>query len=244
MEESPTRETQVKPSASNGFTFGGSALFGTTSQGQGEPSSPFTFGGPSNNPFGSKTETKPQDIKPTSSGFSGFGQQASSSSSPFSFGQPQKAPEPEQPRPSTAGTFSFGGQTPTSSQAPFTFGAPANTSSTFNNQPTSAPSSPSTFSQPGGFSFPSSTTQPASSGFSFGTSQPSSPVNGNVNQALPQTSTGGFSFTPAGSGDSGQKSPFSTVPPASGALFTIGSAPPAQRQIKKLPNRRMGGAKR
>jgi nucleoporin NUP1 len=68
--------------------------------------------------------------------------------------------------------------------------------------------------------------------------------------SLPQVPGGGFAFGQPSASVQQTTSPFqappATLPPASGSLFTIGSAPPPPpstsggRAIKKLPNRRAG----
>ncbi|KAG7086676.1 hypothetical protein E1B28_002615 [Marasmius oreades] len=226
MEESPTRDTQKpaepRPSLS-GFPFGTSTSspFGQSAQSSsGTASSSFSFGVPStndNNFGGMKT-----DSKPASSSF-GFGQadytSTTPNSSPFSFGFNKQDNEPA--RPSTTGSFSFG-PSPSTSTTPFTFGSSSNTTSNPFGPPQSgsAPSSPSTFSQP----------TPAFTGssnpFAFGGSQPASPAT--PSSSLPQSSA--FGASPSG---------FGSTQPAAGALFTMGAAPANSqgRHIKRLPKR-------
>jgi len=263
MEESPTRDMNGKVAeapklALDGFSFGapsasstGSTLFGQNNQNGQAGSTPFSFGGPPStsisNPFASKPEEKQEN---KGLGFSSFGQNTSSSG--FSFGQ-----KPADAAPTTTTSvsgFSFG-QTPvaapTNISTSFAFGGPANSGNPFSQSASnaeSAPNSPSTFNQSTPFSFASPTAP--SNPFAFGSSQPASPAT-NDNVSLPQapgTPGGGFTFgqsngTSAPQSTSPFQAPLATLPPISGSLFTIGSAPPAPaggggRAIKKLPNRR------
>ncbi|EAU88404.2 hypothetical protein CC1G_05170 [Coprinopsis cinerea okayama7 len=259
MEESPTREMQAngasKPTLS--FSFGQSAngsstLFGGSTSGAPSPAptsaTPFSFGATTaSNPFASSA--KPEEPKPFS-----FGTPASTpttTASPFSFG-PSKSTGGEPARPNTTGSFSFGAtSTPTSTAAPFSFGtgAAAAPNPFAPSQPTSAPSSPSTFNQPSPFSFAAPLPATSSSTpFTFG-SQPASPAGSN--SGLPATGGFGTATNGAFGATAAPSSPFN--PPAQlapstssgGTLFTIGAAPApaAGRQIKKLPTRR-AGAKR
>lgn len=267
MEESPTREMQQTGNGKlaesrptlDGFSFvtnnsgsnAGSSLFGggQNSASVAPSSTPFSFGGSSlANPFAPKN---PQPEEPK--GFAGFGQTtpvAPTLSTTFSFGQQLKSPEDAQ-RSSTTGPFSFAA-TPTSATSAtpaFSFSGTAN-SNPFGQPPSrSAPSSPSTFSQPSSFAFGAPAAS-AGGAFAFG-SQPASPAGG-ANLTLPQSSFGtggGFGQSAPQQPSSPFNSPLPLAPSTSsgGSLFTMGSAPaPAAngpRQIKKLPNRR-GGVKR
>jgi hypothetical protein len=245
MDESPTRDPPMdmggpkvaEPKPSLGFSFSSTATFGQMNK---EPSNPFAFGAsqPSTNPFGSDMTAmnKPEETKPFGGG---FGQ--NSGSQPFSFNA--KPSDGTPPRPSTAGSFFSTG--PTSS---FGFGNNNNnnnsTSDPFGQQQSgSAPSSPAAFTQPGSFNFGGQQQQPAgSTPFQFG-SQPGTPVN--PSPTLPQA---GSAFMFGGNQQSSQPvASFggSTQPSSGASLFTVGSAastgPAGQRQIKKLPNRRMTG---
>lgn len=231
MDESPTRDIQssnVKPGFSFSQTPTSSSLFGTQS-GNTPSSSPFTFGPLASNPFATPAkEVKPVPKKPID-----FSQ-----TSPFPFGQNNKAPDVAGTVQSpTSAPFSFGPSTST-----FTFG-PGSASNNPLGQPQagSAPSSPATFSA-SPFSFGTPASNPA---FMFGSSQPASPVGG-TNLTLPPPSS---NFGNSGFGQSAPSSPFNTTSPLapsapSAPLFTIGSAPMAApgapRQIKKLPSRRSG----
>ncbi|KAG5645041.1 hypothetical protein DXG03_007220 [Asterophora parasitica] len=244
MEESPTRDLQQtnklvdRPTIGGGpFAFGSSSAGGSTFGAQNNGSSSLFGFGPS-----SSAENKPFG--------GGFGQPAPSSTA-FTFGQTK---QDEPPRPNSTGSFAFG-STPTSAtapSAPFSFGGPSNnsTGSAFGqSQAGSAPGSPSTFNQPSPFSF-GAPLPPVNTTFSFN-SQPASPAGGTAMSLPQQPATPGGFGSAGGFGQPQPSSPFGTpaTPGASGALFTIGSAPaPAPgaggaRQFKKLPNRR-GGAKR
>ncbi|KAF9262198.1 hypothetical protein L218DRAFT_988486 [Marasmius fiardii PR-910] len=225
MEESPTRDTQKpaepRPTLS-GFSFGTSTSspFGQSagsSSGNVSSTIPFGLSGSNSNTFGDMKT----DNKPASSSFA-FGQTnstcATSGGSPFSFGF--NKPDNEPPRPSTTGSFSFG-SSPSSSTAPFAFGSSSNTTSNLfgAQQSGSAPSSPS-------FNPPTTSFGSSSNPFAFG-SQPTSPAT--PSSSLPQPS--GFVASSGGFGSS---------QPAVGALFTMGSASPANnqgRRIKGLPKR-------
>lgn len=257
MEESPTRETNGKASevpkpALGGFSFGAPSASSTGSFGQSNQNgqggaSPFLFGGSAStlasNMFAAKPEER-QDGKGL--GFSGFGQNTPSG---FSFGQnpADAAPTPT----SSAGGFSFG-QAPVAAPTTtsFAFGGPATASNPFSQSASntgSTPNSPSTFNQSTPFSFTSPTAP--SNPFAFGSSQPASPAT-DGDMSLPQapgTPGGGFTFggISAPQSTSPFQAPPASLPPISGSLFTIGSAPPpapsnAGRAIKKLPNRRTG----
>jgi nucleoporin NUP1 len=260
MEESPTREMNGKgadapKSVLGGFSFGapttsstGSALFGQNNQSVPGGSTPFSFGGapstPMSNPFAAQPEK--QDNKGL--GFSGFGQNTSSSG--FSFGQ--KSADAVPTTTPAVGGFSFGQPpvvAPVNTSTSFSFGPSNNGNSFSQSTPNvgSTPNSPSTFNQSTPFSFTSPTAP--SNPFAFGSSQPTSPAT-NGNTSLPQapgTPGGGFTFgqSNAPQGTSPFQAPPATLPPISGSLFTIGSAPPPAptgggRAMKKLPNRRAG----
>ncbi|KAH6918796.1 hypothetical protein BKA70DRAFT_29493 [Coprinopsis sp. MPI-PUGE-AT-0042] len=265
MEESPTRELQPpgasRPSLS--FSFGmpsnGTSLFGNQAPAPASPSvapsSPFSFGAQSSaapNPFA--TAAKPEEPKPFS--FTSAAPTPTTTAAPFSFGR-SVSTGGEAPRPNTTGGFGGfgGGSTPTTTAAPFSFGNNPPPNPFGGPQPSSAPGSPSTFAQSSPFSFGAPLPTVSTAPFSFG-SQPASPAA--TSSALP--STGGFGSTNgAAFGASSPSSPFSapgqlapstsTGAPGGGALFTIGAAPTpalagAARQIRKLPSRRPGGAKR
>lgn len=262
MEESPTRDmngkaAEVPKPAMGGFSFGvpsvsmtGSTLFGQNNQSGQTSSGPFSFAGTSNTPLPNPFAVKPEEKQESKDlGFSGFGQNTSVPG--FSFGQKPTVATPTTP--SSTGGFSFG-QAPlvgsTNTSTSFAFSGPPNPSNPFSQSPSnvgSAPNSPSTFNQSTPFSFTSPTAP--NNPFAFGSSQPASPAT-NGNTSLPQapgTPGGGFAFGQSSASAPQNTSPFqassTTLPPVSGSLFTIGSAPPPApsgggRAIKKLPNRR------
>ncbi|KAI0317300.1 hypothetical protein OF83DRAFT_1172117 [Amylostereum chailletii] len=248
---SKTTETQssggftfgvTKPAENaSGFSFGSSnpansGGFGFGASKPPEASNPFNFGPPQT------TE------KAATSTFS-FGPPKQEAFNGFTFAQPSKGTES---RPSSSG-FAFGGtqqhqpsqSSITPGSSPFSFGQPLPSA----NAPTfgaSAPVSPAFGNNNGSGSFsfggPASAPVPPTNAppFGFGTgSQPASP-------AVAPGSAGGFSFAGAPSTPS---SPFtSTGGNVGGSMFTMGappsSTPGGGRQIKKLPARRGGGAKR
>ncbi|TFK25034.1 hypothetical protein FA15DRAFT_668907 [Coprinopsis marcescibilis] len=248
MEESPTREIQSNgaPKPTLNFSFGGSSLFGAPpSQETASPaaSSPFSFGaGTAPNPFAAAP--KAEESRPF--GFGSATNTPTTVAAPFSFG-PSTSTGGEAPRPNTTGSaFGFGSaSTPTTTAPAFSFGN--NAPNPFAPGQASAPASPSTFNQ-SPFSFNAPLPAPANP-FSFN-SQPASPAGSN--SGLP--STGGFGSTNGTFGAGAPSSPFS--PPSQlapstssgGTLFTIGAAPTpapnAPRQIRKLPSRKPGAAKR
>ncbi|KAJ7632275.1 hypothetical protein FB45DRAFT_746021 [Roridomyces roridus] len=259
MEESPTRDMQTnvdtkaaepRPTlggGGSGFSFGnsnppsGSSLFGQASAAPAP--APFSFGASSStaNPFAAPTptENKPFD----------FGRSSNpSTSSPFAFGQNNNgsvSSSIDPPRPSTTGSFSFGSSSGASTGTGFPFASGnQTTASPFASLPSggSAPSSPSTFSQPFSFGASAAPSQPAP--FSFGSSQPVSPAGGSSNLPQQPSTPGGFG---GGSFGAQPASPFGAPAQGGGgsSLFTMGSAPPppaasgnTSRVMKKLPRRK------
>ncbi|KAI0928250.1 hypothetical protein AcW1_005553 [Taiwanofungus camphoratus] len=257
MDESPTRNNgmdvngngkQETLKVSTGFSFGTpSASAGVSPFGQNNQNGPAPFSflnAGSSNPFGSKTEAKPESNQGT----------YQSISTSFAFGQ--KASETAQP-PASPGIFGSSApftQTATPSSPAFSFGpsaAPGGPFAQTAGSSGSTPVSPSTFNAPAPFSFgttPTSATAP-SNPFGFG-SQPASPASANA--GLPTASgPSNTLFTFGQSSPATAQSPASTFgsapsqPPSGGALFTIGSASapspttgPGGRPTKKLPNRR------